>query len=135
MEPSVVIGHSLGEYATLQVAGVLSVLDTIILVGMRAELMVSRCVVGSHAMLAVRASFSPVESLIAHINVERTCLNAPEELVFSGTVDCIDQLKDLLTSEGFKTTKLNVPFAFHSAQVDPILEDFQVLLNRSSFIP
>ncbi|KUJ15366.1 ketoacyl-synt-domain-containing protein [Mollisia scopiformis] len=135
IEPTVVIGHSLGEYAALQVAGVLSILDTILLVGKRAELLVSRCAMGSHAMLAVRASFSSVESLISHIDVERACINAPEELVFSGTVDCIEQLKDLLTTEGFKTTKLNVPYAFHSAQVEPILDDFKTYAESIVFHP
>lgn len=135
IEPAVVIGHSLGEYAALQVAGVLSILDTILLVGKRAELLVGRCAMGSHAMLAVRASFSSVDSLISHINVERACINAPEELVFSGTVDCIEQLKDLLTAKGFKATKLNVPYAFHSAQVEPILEDFKAYAESIVFHP
>jgi iterative type I PKS product template protein len=135
IEPAVVVGHSLGEYAALQVAGVLSILDTILLVGKRAELLLSRCAMGSHAMLAVRASFSHVESLVSHINVELACINAPEELVFSGTVECIEQLKDLLTTEGFKTTKLNVPYAFHSAQVEPILEDFKTYIESIVFHP
>ncbi|TVY82326.1 Conidial yellow pigment biosynthesis polyketide synthase [Lachnellula suecica] len=131
--PSVVVGHSLGEYAALHVAGVLSVLDTIILVGRRAQLLVSACTIGSHAMLAVRASLSSVQSLLSHVAVEIACINGPEELVFSGTVDQVELLNVTLTSRGIKTTKLNVPYAFHSAQVDPILDDFQTSMGSTTF--
>ena len=47
IEPVCVIGHSLGEYAALNAAGVLSIADTIYLVGERALLMESLCDVGS----------------------------------------------------------------------------------------
>lgn len=57
---SVVIGNSLGEYEALEIAGLHSVLDTILLVAERAEFIISRCVTGSHAILTVHASFSRV---------------------------------------------------------------------------
>jgi len=123
--PSVVIGHSLGEYAALHVAGVLSIFDTIYLVGRRAELLVSSCGVGTHGMLAVRAEFSSVVPLLSNTTVERACINGPDDIVFSGTVDHIDRLRDTLTSQGVKNTKLSVPYAFHSSQVEPILEPFK----------
>jgi len=131
--PSVVIGHSLGEYAALQVAGVLSALDTILLVGRRAQLLVANCAVGTHGMLAVRASFATLESLISQIPVEKACINGPEDLVFSGTVDHIEKLRETLATNGFKATKLNVPYAFHSAQVDTILDDFRAAAKSAIF--
>ena len=133
LAPSAVIGHSLGEYAALQVAGVLSALDTILLVGRRAQLLVANCAVGTHGMLAVRASFATLEGLISHIPVEKACINGPEELVFSGTVDSIEQLRETLATNGFKATKLNVPYAFHSAQVDTILEEFKAAAKSAVF--
>jgi iterative type I PKS product template protein len=125
ISPSVVIGHSLGEYAALHVAGVLSIYDTIYLVGRRAELLVSSCRVGTHGMLAVRAEFSSVVPLLSNTTVERACINGPDDIVFSGTTEHIDRLKDTLTSQGVKNTKLSVPYAFHSSQVEPILEPFK----------
>lgn len=125
VEPSVVVGHSLGEYAALQVAGVLSIVDTIFLVGHRAQLLVDNCAQGTHGMLAVRAGFSSVEHLLSNITVEKACINGPEETVFSGTVENITRLKETMTNNGFKNTMLNVPYAFHSAQVDPILDAFK----------
>ncbi len=131
--PSVVIGHSLGEYAALNIAGLLSALDTILLVGRRAELLVANCAVGSHGMLAVRASLAAIEPLISHIQVERACTNAPEELVFSGTVDNISLLRETLVSNSFKATQLNFLYAFYSAQVEAILEEFKAAAKSAVF--
>ncbi|KAK6610575.1 Conidial yellow pigment biosynthesis polyketide synthase 2 [Botrytis cinerea] len=124
IEPSAVVGHSLGEYAALQVAGVISTHDAIALVGNRAQLLVSKCTAGSHGMLAVRAGFAAVEPYLSDIECERACINGPEETVFSGTVENMNRLKEVLSSQGFKNTMLNVPYAFHSAQVEPILDSF-----------
>ena len=44
VKPTCVIGHSLGEYAALNAAGVLSIADTIYLVGERARQMERKCV-------------------------------------------------------------------------------------------
>lgn len=58
VKPSMVVGHSLGEYAALNVAGVLSASDTMYLVGKRALLLLRNCTMGTHGMLAVKASVS-----------------------------------------------------------------------------
>lgn len=131
--PSVVVGHSLGEYAALHVAGVLSIIDTISLVGRRAQLLVENCKIGTHGMLAVRAEFSSIAQLLSDVSVEKACLNGPEELVLSGTIENIDKVKDTLTAKGLKSTKLSVPYAFHSAQVDPILEEFKAAASSTMF--
>ena len=47
LKPSVVIGHSLGEYAALYAAKVLSAADIIFLVGTRAQQLESKCTPGT----------------------------------------------------------------------------------------
>ncbi|OZJ01940.1 hypothetical protein BZG36_05397 [Bifiguratus adelaidae] len=135
VKPDVVIGHSLGEYAALHIAGVLSVSDTIFLVGERARLLVENCRSGTHVMLATRATASSVAAIMesVHSNVEVECINAPEETVLSGLVSEIDQLCDTLSAKGIKCTKLNVPFAFHSSQVNPILTAFHSIAESVVF--
>ena len=123
--PTVVIGHSLGEYAALNVAGVLSASDTIYLTGKRAQLLQSQCSTGTHTMLAVKASLSSMTAYVDGRTSEIACINAPEDTVISGTNTQIDILSDNLTAHGIKSMKLKVPFAFHSAQVQPILDDFE----------
>ncbi|KAJ6155451.1 hypothetical protein N7470_006017 [Penicillium chermesinum] len=120
--PAFVLGHSLGEYAALNAAGVLTISDTIYLAGRRAQLLTEKCQMGTHAMLAVKSSVAQVKQHLEGNEVEVACINAPSETVISGASEKIDIVAEKLANEGFKATKLKVPFAFHSAQVEPILE-------------
>jgi iron transport multicopper oxidase len=132
--PDAVVGHSLGEYAALQVAGVLSASDAIYLVGKRAELLVERCTAGSHAMLAVQESAAVLaQSLDSSMNVSVSCLNGSRETVLGGTAEEISKVSQHLSNSGFKSTQLRVPFAFHSDQVDPILDEFEQLASTVRF--
>ncbi|KIV92850.1 hypothetical protein PV10_04114 [Exophiala mesophila] len=135
--PSVVIGHSLGEYAALQAAGVLSIADTIYLVGMRAQLLERKCTAGTHAMLAVRSPVAGLQDVIANSNgkIEIACINGVSDTVLSGTMGDIDVVAQKLADAGQKCTKLKLPFAFHSSQVDPILSEFEKLASSIKYHP
>jgi naphtho-gamma-pyrone polyketide synthase len=131
--PTFVLGHSLGEYAALNASGILTTSDTIYLAGRRAQLLTEQCKVGTHAMLAVKSSVAQVKQFLEDDAAEVACINAPSETVISGAVDKIDQLAEKLSNEGFKATKLKVPFAFHSAQVKPILESLAAIARGVTF--
>ena len=132
--PDIVVGHSLGEYAALHAAGVLSVSETIYLVGERAKLLQARCTADSHAMLATKSSTSLLnETFSEYPGVEVACVNGARETVLAGTVHDIDQVAQKLTTQGTKCTKLNVQYAFHSSQVEPILADFEQLSKSVIF--
>ncbi|KAJ5054544.1 uncharacterized protein L3040_000815 [Drepanopeziza brunnea f. sp. 'multigermtubi'] len=135
IKPAAVMGHSLGEYAALHVAGILSASDTIYLVGSRAELLVRKCTPGTHVMLAVQGSLATVKEALGvqaeSVNV--ACINSSRETVLSGEAGEMTQVQDLLTNSGYKCTQLKVPFAFHSAQVDPILDEFQKVAESVNF--
>jgi iron transport multicopper oxidase len=126
-----VVGHSLGEYTALQVSGVLSISDTIFLVGYLARLLESRCEMHSHAMLAVPDTPSVLHSVPLDISagVEIACINSPRETVYSGEKVTIDNLEAYLATKKIRATKLQVAYAFHSAQVDPILDDLEEVAN------
>lgn len=125
IKPTAVIGHSLGEYAALHIAGVISASDMVLLVGRRAELLEQECTANTHGMLAVKGGVEAIKSALGNKMTEIACMNGPEETVLCGTVAVVESTADLLGAKGFKATKLNVPFAFHSAQVEPILEKFK----------
>ncbi|EKJ76027.1 PKS12 [Fusarium pseudograminearum CS3096] len=133
IEPSFVLGHSLGHYAALHVAGVLSANDTIYLTGIRAQLLVDKCQAGTHSMLAVRASLLQIQQFLDANIHEVACVNGPREVVISGRVADIDELVGLLSADNIKATRVKVPFAFHSAQVDPILSDLDTAASRVTF--
>jgi acyl transferase domain-containing protein len=133
VRPIAVIGHSLGEYAALHVAGVISASDMVLLVGRRAQLLEQECTANTHGMLAVKGSVEAIKAALGSKMTEIACMNGPEETVLCGTVDVVESTNEALAAKGFKSTKLNVPFAFHSAQVEPILEKFKAAAASVTF--
>lgn len=131
VRPEVVAGHSLGEYAALHAAGVLSAADAIHLVGRRAKLLEEKCKSGSHKMVAARASLGRIESTLTESAAihpyEIACVNGPKETVISGATADMDAAIPLLEKDGYKCFGLDVPFAFHSAQMDAVLDEFEEL--------
>nr|ALQ32764.1 putative polyketide synthase [Fusarium aywerte] len=131
--PSAVVGHSLGEYAALNVAGVLSDTDTLFLVGGRARLLETKCTRGTHAMLVVKGSQDEIAEALKGEEYETACINSPIETVLAGPNDQIAKVKELLTAASFKTTLLKVPYAFHSSQLEPVVADIEELASKVTF--
>ena len=134
IKPSAVIGHSLGEYAAMVVAGVLSAADAIFLVGKRAGHIVSTCESGSHVMLSVRASVEDITKAAGSNGAyEVSCKNGRSDTVISGARGDIDATRQALEAAGFKCTQLDIPFAFHTAQMEPMLEVFEETARHVTF--
>ncbi|KAK4227269.1 hypothetical protein QBC38DRAFT_499531 [Podospora fimiseda] len=131
--PAAVVGHSLGEYAALNVAGVLSDTDTLFLVGSRARLLVQKCTRDTHEMLVVRGSEREVATTLRGLEYETACLNSPTETVLAGPHDHIDRLGQVLAAAGLKSTLLKVPYVFHSSQLNPILQDYIKVAESVTF--
>ncbi|KAL5898830.1 hypothetical protein ACKVWC_000243 [Pyricularia oryzae] len=126
VKPTMVIGHSLGEYAALSAAGVLSVADTLFLVGQRALLMEKHLVRHAYAMLAVSVPADKLESDLTSLGLSScsiACKNAPELSIASGTIEQIQTLEAHMKSQGSRTTVLRTQYGFDSSQVDPILDE------------
>lgn len=133
IKPSFVLGHSLGDYAALNAAGVLSTSDTIYACGRRAQLLTEQCQPGTHAMLAIKAPLLEVKQILNEGVHDIACINSPTECVISGPKAAIDELCQTCTAQGLKSTVLTVPYAFHSAQVKPILQDLEEVLQGVTF--
>ncbi|KAF2637343.1 ketoacyl-synt-domain-containing protein [Massarina eburnea CBS 473.64] len=131
--PMAVTGHSLGEYAALNVSGVLSDVDTLYLVGTRATLIQAKCTRDTHAMLVIKGSEEDVRKILNNSKDEFACFNSPIETVLAGSNDRISTVKSLLGNSGILSTILKVPYAFHSSQLDPILADLQESANTVTF--
>ena len=135
LQPNLLIGHSLGEYAALCVSGVLSVSDALYLVGKRSSMIMDKCTPGSSGMLAVAASVKTIEEVLANHNLascEISCMNAPEMSVVSGTHKDLKSLQGLLNAK-VRTTFLKVTYGFHSAQIDPILKGLKSSASGVTF--
>ena len=133
ISPKIVIGHSLGEYAALYAAGVLSASDTIYLVIQRARLLEKHCEQGTHGMLAVKGETSSIQAVCHDLPYDISCINSETEVVLSGSMTSIERITQKLTLAGFKCFKLNTPYAFHSSQVDPILDTFKTVVRGIHF--
>ncbi|KAJ5947462.1 Type I Polyketide synthases (Type I PKS) [Penicillium verhagenii] len=131
--PQYVLGHSLGEFAALELAGVLSVSDTIYLTASRALLLEKACTSGSHGMMAVKSSPADLRDVLEELPVEIACINGPQDTVLSGSGSDIDKASQRLSQNGLRSTKLILPFAFHSSQVNPILDDLEEIAGRLVF--
>ncbi|POS87955.1 hypothetical protein EPUL_002500, partial [Erysiphe pulchra] len=131
--PDFVIGHSLGEYAALVAAGVLSATDAIFLVGKRAEIILDTCAFGSYSMLSIRASVEVIKKIANGIPFEITCLNTTTDTVIAGTNENIQAIQKLIERSGLKSLLLAIPFAFHSSGLDPMLDRYEEVAKKVSF--
>lgn len=128
VEPSLVIGHSLGEYAALYAAGVISAADVVFLVAKRASLMQEMCSRGTHKMLSLRMSAEDVRAALETAglpSLEITCINGPTATVVAGLEEDLKRFMKQQQAAGVTAVFLDVPYAFHSAQLDPILDAYE----------
>ncbi|KAJ5806695.1 hypothetical protein N7474_010287 [Penicillium riverlandense] len=128
LHPTMVMGHSLGEYAALCSSGVLTVSDTLYLVGRRATMMEKSLIANEYAMLAVANEANEVDKVLSagsYGSCVIACLNSSKITVVSGTTSELETLQQTMRDQGTRSTLLQVPFGFHSKQLDPILDQYE----------
>ncbi|KAG6810939.1 Type I Iterative PKS [Tricholoma furcatifolium] len=140
ISPSAVAGHSLGEYAALTVAGVISLQDALLTVANRARLMVQKCAINETGMIAVNlgpaAVYDVLRALPNFSSVTVACFNSSIDCVLSGPLTTLMALKEYLDAEiRCKNTLLPVPFGYHSQAMSPLTEDLNLLTRRVTLRP
>jgi zearalenone synthase (nonreducing iterative type I polyketide synthase) len=135
IQPATVIGHSLGEYVALHVAGVLSLADVLYLAGHRARLLTELCEPDTCGMLAISSSSTAVQELLEtkpKSSCSIACINSPNATVVSGLTDDVVEMQGALK---VPSKLLSVPYGFHSLQMDPVIDEFVSLVGGVTFSP
>ncbi|XP_029003202.1 phenolphthiocerol/phthiocerol polyketide synthase subunit C isoform X2 [Betta splendens] len=129
IKPDAVLGHSVGEVAAAHSSGLLSLEDAVKVLHHRSSL---QSKVTGGKMLVV--SNMAVEKIIEMLQVfcGKICVaafNSPQSCTLSGDGDAIDvlhkSLRGLCTDKRLFLHVLDVPVAYHSHLMDPILDDIE----------
>jgi [acyl-carrier-protein] S-malonyltransferase len=136
LQPAAVAGHSLGEYAALVAAGVISLADALPLVRFRAQAMQQAVPVGAGGMAAilgldadvVRAGCAEAAAASGEV-VEAANFNDPKQTVIAGTKAGVEFACSLLKDKGAKRAlQLSVSAPFHSSLMRPAAEQLKAKL-------
>ncbi|MDT5098117.1 MAG: hypothetical protein QOC76_1854 [Mycobacterium sp.] len=130
-EPDVVLGHSVGQYSAACVAGVFGLEDGALLMAERGRLFGSLPAGGR--MVAVFAAAERVETLTDEFPSLSVAAYNGANTVLSGPADDLDRAVAALTSDGVRCDWLDTSHAFHSALLDPILDEFESYAERLSY--
>ena len=120
--PSIVAGHSAGEYVAACVAGVFSFEDGLALIAERARLMQALPAGGGMAAIFADEKQVAPRLVAAGGRLSIAAVNGPEETVVAGDSQALTQLIGQFTTAGVKSKLLEVSHAFHSARLDPMLD-------------
>jgi [acyl-carrier-protein] S-malonyltransferase len=136
-QPSMVAGHSLGEFSALVAAGAMSFEDGLKLVSARAKAMQRACEINPSTMAAILGlEDAKVEEICAKIDgvVVAANYNCPGQLVISGSNEAIDAACAKLTEAGAKRAlKLQVGGAFHSPLMMSAQEELMTAIAQTPF--
>lgn len=124
VRPAAMIGHSIGEYVAATVAGVFTLPDAVRLVAARGALMQS---MPPGAMLAVQQDESALAGQLPE-GVSVATVNGPGTCVVAGPADAIEAFAETLKARKVGCKALRTSHAFHSAMMEPILDEFTALV-------
>lgn len=130
VRPDCVIGHSVGEIAALHVAGVLDLPEAIRIVFHRAKIM--QRATGNGRMAAVSLSEEEAARIVAPYGTRLGlgAVNGPRSVVLSGEANALDEVLADLQRRDIGHRMLPVNYAFHSAQMAPLADEFVTRLGQ-----
>ena len=138
VRPEVVVGHSIGELAAAQAAGVFSLEDGMRFAAKRGALM-SQMEEGGMA-----AIFAPAERVASAVEEVNAASSEPglsisgyngTHQVVSGPIAGIEAISKRFELEEVRVRRLNTTRAFHSALVEPILDELETSLSGVAIQP
>lgn len=129
--PSLIAGHSLGEYTALVAANVLSLGDAVSLVRERGRLMHEAGQKNPGGMLAIMGlDLEAIEEICLRSKCDISNINCPIQTVISGAVESLAEAKELARARGaLRLIPLKVSGAFHSSLMEPVVDEFSEIIS------
>ena len=136
IRPDVVVGHSIGELAASQAAGVFSLEDGMRFAAVRGALMSQMEEGGMTAVFAPadRVAVEVMNATSSGTGLSISGYNGNHQVV-SGPIAGIEAISKRFEQEGIRVRRLNTTKAFHSALVEPILDELEASLNDVAIQP
>jgi [acyl-carrier-protein] S-malonyltransferase len=136
--PDFVVGHSLGEYAALCGAGVLSPEDTLHLVTERGRLMEREADLNPGVMHAILGmTIAEVMTIVAEVKgkgiITAANHNSEKQIVVSGEAAPLEAAAAIVAERGGRAIPLKVSGAWHSDLVAGAVEDFSAVMDKVEF--
>ncbi|MBC7938097.1 MAG: amino acid adenylation domain-containing protein [Rhizobacter sp.] len=125
IKPAVLCGHSIGEFVAAYFAGIFTLEDALLLIANRGK-MVSELPGG--AMLSVRMDSKELMALVPR-DLSVAAINNNKLCVVAGEVEAIAAFARLLDDKRIPNKVLSTSHAFHSAMMDPVIDDFEKIVS------
>lgn len=129
VEPTQMIGHSLGEYVAACLSGVFTFEEGLSLVTKRATIM-DRLEKG--AMISVGKSYDELK-IVLFSDVSVAAINTENSCVVSGKLDRIEAFSAVLDEMEASYSRLKTSHAFHSAMMNDMVGEFTEALKKVQF--
>lgn len=124
--PSMMIGHSVGEFVAACFADVMTLEDALGLIVTRGRLIGS---LPRGAMLSVRLSEPRVRDMLAP-GLSIAAVNSPSLTVLAGPIDSIERLEQILSADSVACRRLATSHAFHSQMMEPAIPEFRAACSQ-----
>ncbi|HLU88647.1 MAG TPA: amino acid adenylation domain-containing protein [Cyclobacteriaceae bacterium] len=128
VQPSILCGHSIGEFVAAHLAGVFSLKDALKVIAARG-LLISNLPKGS--MLSVRSAVDKIANLIPE-ELSIAAVNTKNLSVVSGPDEFIATFAQTLDQHEIPNRIIKTSHAFHSSMMDDIVDDFKEVVQSVS---
>ena len=138
LRPAAVLGHSVGEVAAAEAAGILDLRTAVKVIHFRSTNQES--LRGAGRMAAVLASPEKAQALVDTVEgVEIAAINSPRAVTVAGSPEALEAFKKLAGSRGVALIDLDLDYPFHTTLMAPIerslTADLKTIVPRDADVP
>ncbi len=137
VEPDLVVGHSLGEYAALVAAQALTFEDALRIVSVRGQAMTKVAQADNGAMAAIMAPLEDVERILTSVDgyVIVCNVNSRSQVVIGGETAAVEKAVAAFGEAGYRAVPLAVSHAFHTRIVKGAAVPLRAMIEAQNVHP